>query len=36
MEMEICAHASGKIRELRCQPGRTVQSGQVIAVLEDA
>ena len=35
MEMEICAPAAGRVRELRCQPGRTVQAGQIVAVLEE-
>ncbi|WP_028081577.1 5-oxoprolinase/urea amidolyase family protein [Solimonas soli] len=36
MEMEICAQQGGRVRELRCQPGRTVQSGQLVAVIEAA
>ena len=35
MEMEICAPVAGRVRELRCQIGRTIQAGQVIAVLEE-
>jgi len=35
MEMEICAPSAGRVRALRCQPGRTVQAGQVIAVLAE-
>ncbi|WP_028009093.1 urea carboxylase [Solimonas flava] len=34
MEMEICAVEGGRVRELRCQTGRTVQSGQLVAVIE--
>ncbi len=34
MEISIPAHAAGRVRELRLQPGRTVRSGDVVAVLE--
>ncbi|MEW6122794.1 MAG: urea carboxylase [Pseudomonadota bacterium] len=36
MEIAITAHAAGRVRELRLQPGRTVRSGDVVAVLETA
>ncbi|MDP9141106.1 MAG: 5-oxoprolinase/urea amidolyase family protein, partial [Pseudomonadota bacterium] len=36
MEMEVCAPRAGRIRELRCAPGKTVQAGQIVAVMEDA
>ncbi len=35
MEITVTAHAAGRVRELRGVPGRTVKSGDVIAVLED-
>jgi urea carboxylase len=35
MEMQIAAPAAGRVRSVRCQPGRTVQSGQVLAVVEE-
>jgi urea carboxylase len=34
MEMPIVALQAGRVREVRCQPGRTVQAGQVVIVLE--
>ncbi|MEW6255415.1 MAG: urea carboxylase [Pseudomonadota bacterium] len=36
MEVPITAHAAGRVRELRLQPGRTVRSGDVVAVLDSA
>ncbi len=35
MEMEIRSPAAGRVSTLRCQPGRTVQAGQVVALLEE-
>jgi urea carboxylase len=35
MEVEVRAAQAGRVRELRCKPGKTVQAGQVVAVLED-
>ncbi|MFG1358927.1 urea carboxylase [Xanthobacter pseudotagetidis] len=35
MEISITAHAAGRVREIRAAPGRTVRSGDVVAVLED-
>jgi len=34
MEISIIAHAAGRVREIRAAPGRTVRSGDVVAVLE--
>ena len=34
MEISITAHAAGRVREIRAAPGRTVRSGDVVAVLE--
>ena len=34
MEIPIAAHAAGRIRELRLQPGRIVRGGDVVAVLD--
>ncbi|PWR24296.1 urea carboxylase [Zavarzinia aquatilis] len=36
MEMEIRSPVAGKVTALRCQPGRTVQAGQIIALIEAA
>jgi urea carboxylase len=36
MEMEIVAPSAGRVRALRCQPGRTVHSGQVLVVVEES
>ncbi len=36
MEMEITSPYPGKVREIRVQPGRTIQAGQIIIVLEQA
>jgi urea carboxylase len=33
MEIVIAAPVSGVVRELRCQPGKTVQAGQVLALI---
>ncbi len=35
MEISITAHAAGRVREIRAAPGRTVRTGDVVAVLED-
>jgi urea carboxylase len=35
-EIDITAHAAGRVREIRVQTGRTVQAGQIVMVLEDA
>ncbi|MFG1347169.1 urea carboxylase [Xanthobacter autotrophicus DSM 431] len=34
MEISIIAHTGGRVREIRAIPGRTVRSGDVVAVLE--
>jgi urea carboxylase len=34
MEMTIVSPLSGRVREIRVQPGRTVQAGQIVVVLE--
>ncbi|HWJ72959.1 MAG TPA: urea carboxylase [Kaistia sp.] len=36
MEMEITTPVAGRITGLRCQPGRTVRAGDVVALLEGA
>ncbi|MCX5495880.1 urea carboxylase [Kaistia dalseonensis] len=36
MEMEITTPIAGRITGLRCQPGRTVRAGDVVALLEGA
>jgi urea carboxylase len=36
MEIIIAAPISGIVREFRCQPGRTVQAGQVLALIDAA
>ena len=36
MEIAIAAPASGVIRELRCQPGRAVKQGQILALIGEA
>ncbi len=36
MEIAIAAPAAGIVREFRCQPGRTVQAGQVLALIAEA
>ncbi|HKX65483.1 MAG TPA: 5-oxoprolinase/urea amidolyase family protein [Rhizomicrobium sp.] len=36
MESEIVAPASGVLKEWRCQPGRVVQAGQVVALIAEA
>jgi urea carboxylase len=33
MEIAITAPVSGKLRELRCQPGRVVRAGQIVALI---
>jgi urea carboxylase len=35
MEIAIAAPVSGKLLELRCQPGRVVRAGQIIALIEE-
>ena len=35
MEIAIPALNAGVVRELRCQPGRIVKPGQVIALIEE-
>ncbi len=35
MEMQITATHAGRVRALRCQPGRTVHSGQIVVVMEE-
>jgi urea carboxylase len=35
MEINVTAHAAGRVRELRAGPGRTVKAGDIIAVLEE-
>ena len=34
MEMRVVAPSAGKVREVLCQPGRLVQDGQRLMVLE--
>ncbi|OYZ66444.1 MAG: hypothetical protein B7Y12_22940, partial [Rhizobiales bacterium 24-66-13] len=34
MEISITAHAAGRVRAVRMVPGRTVRTGDVVAVLE--
>ncbi len=34
MEMDIKSPAAGRVAALRCQPGRTVQAGQIVALIE--
>jgi urea carboxylase len=36
MEIAIPAPASGVVRELRCQPGRAVKQGQILALIGEA
>jgi urea carboxylase len=36
MEMQIAATHSGRVRAVRCQPGRTVHSGQIVVVVEES
>ena len=36
MEIAIAAPASGVVRELRCQPGRAVKQGQILALIGEA
>jgi urea carboxylase len=36
MEIAITAPVGGKLRELRCQPGRVVRAGQIVAVIEES
>ncbi len=36
MEMEITTPVAGRITGLRCQPGRTVRAGDVVALIEGA
>ncbi len=36
MEVTIAAPASGRLRELLCQPGRVVKAGQIVAFVEEA
>ncbi|WP_320188572.1 urea carboxylase [Agrobacterium rosae] len=36
MEISVTAHASGRVRELRAGPGRTIKAGDVLVILEDA
>ena len=33
MEISITAPVGGKLRELRCQPGRVVKAGQIVALI---
>jgi urea carboxylase len=33
MEIAITAPVGGKLRELRCQPGRVVKAGQIVALI---
>ncbi|MDO9416241.1 urea carboxylase [Pararhizobium sp.] len=35
MEINVTAHASGRVRELRAGPGRNIKSGDIIVVLEE-
>jgi urea carboxylase len=35
MEINVTAHAAGRVRELRAGPGRNVKAGDVIVVLEE-
>ncbi len=34
MEMAVTAPASGRLREIRAEPGRTVRAGDTLAVIE--
>jgi urea carboxylase len=34
MEMALVAPHAGRLAELRCQPGRVVKAGQIIALIE--
>jgi biotin carboxyl carrier protein len=36
MELAITAPVAGVVSEYRCQPGRPVQAGQVVAVMKAA
>ena len=36
MEIEITTPVAGRITGLRCQPGRTVRAGDVVALIEGA
>ena len=36
METIIPASHAGIVRELRCQPGRVVKAGQIVALIGDA
>jgi biotin carboxyl carrier protein len=36
METIIPSARAGIVRELRCQPGRVVKAGQIVAVIGDA
>ncbi len=35
MEIAITALTSGVVRELRCEPGRVVRAGQIVALIEE-
>ena len=35
MEIAILAHMAGIVRELRCEPGRGVKAGQIVALIEE-
>jgi urea carboxylase len=34
-EITIAAPANGVLREWRCQPGRVVKAGQIVALIEE-
>jgi urea carboxylase len=36
MEIAITAHAAGRVRDIRAEPGRNVRTGDVILVLEES
>ena len=35
MEINVTAHAPGRVRDLRAGPGRNVKAGDIIVVLEE-
>jgi urea carboxylase len=35
MEINVTAHAAGRVRDLRAGPGRNVKAGDIIVVLEE-
>jgi len=36
MEIAVCAPSSGRVHEVRCAEGRSVQLGQALVIMADA